>query len=44
MAFTVGAFGAKSPVPMERLMLGVYLAMALFIFIVLDLILRGVAT
>jgi aerobic C4-dicarboxylate transport protein len=40
MAFTVGAFGVKSLLPMGRLMLDVYLTMALFIFIVLNLILR----
>lgn len=40
MAFTVGAFGVRSLVPMGRLMLDVYLTMALFIFIVLNLILR----
>jgi len=40
MAFTVGAFGVRSLLPMGRLMLDVYLTMALFIFIVLNLILR----
>ena len=40
MAFTVGAFGVKSLLPMGRLMLDVYVTMALFIFIVLNLILR----
>jgi aerobic C4-dicarboxylate transport protein len=41
MAFTVGAFGVRSLLPMGRLMLDVYLTMALFIFIVLNLILRA---
>lgn len=40
MAYTVGAFGVKSLLPLGRLMLDVYLTMALFIFIVLNLILR----
>jgi aerobic C4-dicarboxylate transport protein len=40
MAYTVGAFGVRSLLPMGRLMLDVYLTMALFIFIVLNLILR----
>ena len=41
MAFTVGAFGIKSLVPLGRLMLDVYLTMAIFIFIVLNGILRA---
>jgi aerobic C4-dicarboxylate transport protein len=41
MAYTVGTFGAKSLLPLGRLMLDVYLTMALFIFIVLNLILRA---
>jgi aerobic C4-dicarboxylate transport protein len=41
MAYTVGTFGVKSLIPMGRLMLDVYLTMALFIFIVLNLILRA---
>ncbi|MEO5818429.1 MAG: dicarboxylate/amino acid:cation symporter [Gemmatimonadaceae bacterium] len=40
MAYTVGTFGVKSLVPLGRLMLDVYLTMAVFIFIVLNLILR----
>ena len=40
MAFTIGAFGLRSLLPLGRLMLDVYLTMALFIFIVLNLILR----
>jgi aerobic C4-dicarboxylate transport protein len=40
MAFTIGAFGVKSLLPLGRLMLDVYLTMFLFIFIVLNLILR----
>jgi aerobic C4-dicarboxylate transport protein len=41
MAYTVGAFGVRSLLPMGRLMLDVYLTMALFIFVVLNLILRA---
>ena len=40
MAYTVGNFGVKSLVPLGRLMLDVYLTMAIFIFVVLNLILR----
>jgi len=40
MAFTIGTFGANALLPLGRLMLDVYLTMALFIFIVLNLILR----
>ena len=40
MAFTVGTFGVRSLVPLGRLMLDVYLTMAIFIFVVLNLILR----
>ena len=40
MAFTVGTFGVKALVPLGRLMLDVYLTMFLFIFIVLNLILK----
>jgi aerobic C4-dicarboxylate transport protein len=40
MAYTIGAFGVRSLLPLGRLMLGVYLTMFLFIFIVLNLILR----
>ena len=38
MAFTVGTFGLRTLLPLGRLMLDVYLTMALFIFIVLNLI------
>jgi aerobic C4-dicarboxylate transport protein len=38
MAFTVGTFGLKTLLPLGRLMLDVYVTMALFIFIVLNLI------
>ena len=41
MAYTVGAFGVKSLLPLGRLMLDVYLTMAIFIFVVLNLILRS---
>ena len=40
MAFTVGTFGLKSLLPLGRLMLDVYVTMAVFIFVVLNLILR----
>ncbi len=40
MAYTIGAFGVKSLLPLGRLMLDVYVTMALFIFVVLNLILR----
>jgi aerobic C4-dicarboxylate transport protein len=38
MAFTLGTFGLKTLLPLGRLMLDVYVTMALFIFIVLNLI------
>ena len=38
MAFTVGTFGLKTLIPLGRLMLDVYVTMALFVFIVLNLI------
>ena len=41
MAFTVGAFGLKTLLPLGRLMLDVYLTMAVFIFVVLGLICRA---
>ena len=41
MAFTVGNFGLRTLVPLVRLMLDVYVTMALFIFVVLNLILRA---
>ena len=40
MAFTVGTFGLKTLLPLGRLMLDVYVTMALFIFVVLNLIAR----
>src|SRR4051794_31528016 len=41
MAYTIGTFGVNALLPLGRLMLDVYLTMALFIFIVLNLILRA---
>lgn len=41
MAYTVGAFGLKTLLPLGRLMLDVYLTMALFIFVVLGGICRA---
>ena len=41
MAYTIGTFGLAALVPLGRLMLDVYLTMALFIFIVLIVILRA---
>ena len=41
MAYTVGTFGVKSLLPLGRLMADVYLTMAIFIFVVLNLILRA---
>lgn len=40
MAYTVGAFGVLALIPLARLMLDVYVTMVLFIFVVLNLILR----
>ena len=40
MAFTVGSFGIKTLLPLGRLMLDVYLTMAIFIFVVLGAICR----
>jgi aerobic C4-dicarboxylate transport protein len=40
MAYTIGTFGLASLLPLGRLMLGVYITMALFIFIVLGAICR----
>jgi aerobic C4-dicarboxylate transport protein len=40
MAYTIGAFGLKALVPLARLMADVYLTMAVFIFVVLNLIAR----
>lgn len=41
MAYTIGAFGVAALLPLGRLMLDVYLTMALFIFVVLNGILRA---
>ncbi len=41
MAFTIGTFGLAALLPLGRLMLDVYVTMALFIFVVLNLILRA---
>ena len=40
MAYTIGAFGLSALLPLGRLMLGVYTTMAVFIFVVLNIILR----
>jgi aerobic C4-dicarboxylate transport protein len=40
MAYTIGAFGLSALLPLGRLMLCVYATMLLFIFVVLNLILR----
>jgi aerobic C4-dicarboxylate transport protein len=40
MAFTVGSFGLKTLLPLGRLLLDVYLTMAIFIFVVLGTICR----
>jgi aerobic C4-dicarboxylate transport protein len=41
MAFTIGTFGLRSLLPLGRLMLDVYVTMAIFIFVVLNVILRA---
>ena len=41
MAYTVGTFGLKTLVPLARLILDVYLTMAVFVFVVLGLICRA---
>jgi aerobic C4-dicarboxylate transport protein len=41
MAYTIGAFGLSALLPLGRLMLCVYATMVLFIFVVLNLILRA---
>ena len=41
MAYTIGTFGLRTLLPLGRLMLDVYLTMALFIFVVLGLICRA---
>ncbi len=40
MAYTVGTFGLRTLLPLGKLMLAVYLTMAVFIFVVLNLIMR----
>lgn len=40
MAYTIGTFGLKTLLPLGRLMLDVYITMAIFIFVVLGLICR----
>jgi aerobic C4-dicarboxylate transport protein len=40
MAYTIGAFGIRTLIPLARLMGDVYLTMAIFIFVVLNLIAR----
>ena len=40
MAYTVGAFGLKTLLPLGRLMLDVYMTMAVFVFVVLGVICR----
>ncbi len=40
IAFTVGTYGLEALLPMGKLMLAVYLTMALFIFVVLNLVCR----
>jgi len=40
MAYTIGAFGLASLLPLGKLMLSVYLTMFLFVFVVLNLIAR----
>jgi len=40
MAYTVGTFGLRTLLPLGKLMFAVYLTMALFIFVVLNLIMR----
>jgi aerobic C4-dicarboxylate transport protein len=40
MAYTIGTFGVNALLPLGRLMLDVYVTMAVFIFVVLNLILR----
>lgn len=40
MAYTIGAFGLKALIPLARVMADVYLTMAIFIFVILNLIAR----
>lgn len=40
MAFTIGKYGVETLIPLAKLMLSVYATMALFIFVVLNLICR----
>jgi aerobic C4-dicarboxylate transport protein len=44
MAYTVGAFGVRALEPLARLMAGVYLTMAVFVFVVLGVIARLAGT
>ncbi|AHG88754.1 sodium:dicarboxylate symporter [Gemmatirosa kalamazoonensis] len=41
MAYTIGNFGLRALLPLGRLMLDVYVTMALFVFVVLNLIARA---
>ena len=41
MAYTVGAFGLQTLLPLAKLMAAVYLTMAVFVFVVLNAILRA---
>jgi aerobic C4-dicarboxylate transport protein len=41
MAYTIGTFGLRALLPLGRLMVDVYLTMAIFIFVVLNLIARA---
>ncbi len=41
MAFTIGKFGIHSLIPLAKLMLTVYVTMAIFVFVVLGLIMRN---
>jgi aerobic C4-dicarboxylate transport protein len=40
MAYTIGAFGLRALIPLARVMADVYLTMAIFIFVILNLIAR----
>lgn len=40
MAYTIGAFGLKTLIPLARVMADVYFTMAIFIFVILNLIAR----
>ncbi len=41
MAFTIGKFGIHSLIPLAKLMLTVYVTMAIFVFVVLGMIMRN---